>query len=221
MPSPAATPSRWLVWGSAGHAKVIEELIAASGGRVVALFDRAAVASALDGVPVHVGEHGLALWLDSNRGDAAAFAAVAIGGARGRDRVERLARFRSLGLATPALVHARAVVSPTATVGEGSHVLAGANVAAGAALGLGCIVNHGANVDHECVIGNGVHLAPGATLCGCVRVEEFAMVGAGVTVLPRLTIGAGATVGAGAVVTRDVPPGSVVAGNPARPLPAR
>jgi len=49
--------------------------------------------------------------------------------------------------------------------------------------------------------------------------QQYSWVGAGAVVLPRLTIGANSIVGAGAVVTRDVPPDSVVAGNPARPLP--
>lgn len=42
-----------------------------------------------------------------------------------------------------------------------------------------------------------------------------ASIGTGSTILPNLTIGAGAVVGAGSVVTRDVPPNAVVAGNPA------
>jgi len=42
------------------------------------------------------------------------------------------------------------------------------------------------------------------------------MIGANVTILPGVTIGLGALVGAGSVVTRDVPDGAVVAGNPAR-----
>jgi acetyltransferase-like isoleucine patch superfamily enzyme len=90
-------------------------------------------------------------------------------------------------------------------------------VAADAMLGAACIVNHKASVDHECRLGDGVHVAPGATLCGLVTVGDAAFIGAGAVVLPRLSIGADAVVGAGAVVTKDVPAGAVVTGNPARP----
>jgi acetyltransferase-like isoleucine patch superfamily enzyme len=51
---------------------------------------------------------------------------------------------------------------------------------------------------------------------GPIRVEEDAWLGAGVIVLPNITIGRGAIVGAGAVVTRGVAPYTVVAGVPAR-----
>ena len=47
-------------------------------------------------------------------------------------------------------------------------------------------------------------------------VKAGASIGSGATILARVTIGEGAIVGAGSVVTRDVPPGAVVAGNPAR-----
>jgi acetyltransferase-like isoleucine patch superfamily enzyme len=47
------------------------------------------------------------------------------------------------------------------------------------------------------------------------HIERGAKVGANVTLLPGVRIGANALVGAGSVVTRDVPPGAVVAGNPA------
>ena len=47
-------------------------------------------------------------------------------------------------------------------------------------------------------------------------VKRGASIGANVTILPGITIGENAMVGAGAVVTRDVPPNTLVIGNPAR-----
>ena len=49
-----------------------------------------------------------------------------------------------------------------------------------------------------------------------VRIEQGAWVGAGAILLPGVTIGRNAVVGAGSIVTRDVPPAMVAVGNPAR-----
>ena len=53
-------------------------------------------------------------------------------------------------------------------------------------------------------------------VCKPVRIEDGVNIGVGVIIMPGVTIGRGASVGAGSVVTKDVPPYSVVVGNPAR-----
>ncbi len=52
--------------------------------------------------------------------------------------------------------------------------------------------------------------------CRPIRICRKAWIGAGETILPGVTVGENAVVGAGSVVTRDVPPDTIVAGNPAR-----
>jgi acetyltransferase-like isoleucine patch superfamily enzyme len=56
--------------------------------------------------------------------------------------------------------------------------------------------------------------------CQRTLVKKGATIGSGVTLLGGITIGENALVGAGSVVTRDVPPGVTVVGNPAKPLSA-
>lgn len=53
---------------------------------------------------------------------------------------------------------------------------------------------------------------------GPINIQDGAWIGAGVIILPNITIGRSAIVGSGAVVTKDVPPCTVVAGIPARPI---
>lgn len=86
------------------------------------------------------------------------------------------------------LIHSRAIVSASARIGEGTVIMAGAVVQAGAIIGKHCIINTGATVDHHCVLEDFVHIAPGAHLCGNVRVGEGTLVGVGVGVAPNTTI---------------------------------
>lgn len=78
-------------------------------------------------------------------------------------------------------------------------------------------------VAHDCVIGDYVTFAPGVKCNGNVVVEDHAYIGTGAVIKQGqpghpLVIGRGAVVGMGAVVTKSVPPGITVVGNPARPL---
>lgn len=142
---------------------------------------------------------------------------VAVGTMRGRVRQRVFRAGEKAGLTPVRVIHASAMVSPSANIGDGTVVLAGSIVNTHARVGVNTIVNSGALIEHDVILGAHVHVAPGAILCGGVVVGEGAFVGAGSRIREGISIGEGAVVGIGAIVLQDVLPNTVVIGAPARP----
>lgn len=143
-------------------------------------------------------------------------AVVAIGD--GRLRQKLATRLLALGFVLPPAVHPTAIISPSAVIEAGVVVMPGAMINARARIHALAIVNTGAVVEHDNVIGPAAHIAPGVSLAGNVQIGERTMIGVGSTVRDGIRIGADALVGAGSVVVADIGNGTVVVGNPARPL---
>ncbi|OUC31247.1 UDP-N-acetylgalactosaminyltransferase [Neisseria meningitidis] len=213
---PPFTGNRKLaVIGAGGHGKVVAELAAALGtyGEIVFLDDRAQ--SSINGFPVI----GTTLLLENSLSPEQYDVAVAVGNNRIRRQIAEKAA--TLGFSLPVLIHPNAYVSPSATVGQGSVVMAQAVVQAGSVLKDGVIVNTAATVDHDCLLDAFVHISPGAHLSGNTHIGEESWIGTGACSRQQIRIGSRATIGAGAVIVRDVSDGMTVAGNPAKPLPRK
>ena len=119
----------------------------------------------------------------------------------------------------PAIVHPTAILDyDSAKLGEGSFVGARCVATVNLVLQPFALCNFGTTIGHETCIGRGSVVNPGANISGGVVIEDEVLIGTGAQVLQYLRVGSGATVGAGAVVTRDIPKGTTVVGIPAREL---
>ena len=116
------------------------------------------------------------------------------------------------------LIHPSAQISAHSTMKTGVLVAANAVVNAGVSIGNGVILNTSSSVDHDCVIGDFVHVSPGAHLAGNVQVGLRSWIGIGASIREGVRIGDDVVVGAGAVALNDIESGARVAGVPARSL---
>jgi maltose O-acetyltransferase len=146
---------------------------------------------------------------------------ASLGESPGRRRARLRERFAAVGDG--------AVVRPPFHCDYGFNISLGANVF----LNFNCVILDVVEV----AIGDGTQIGPAVQIYSAdhprdlsvrrgglefgrpVRIGKNVWMGGGAIILPGITIGDNAIVGAGSVVTRDVPAGATVAGNPARPFP--
>ncbi len=114
-------------------------------------------------------------------------------------------------------IHPTAVVDSTVVIAaNGVMIAANATINPLVQIGTAVICNTNCSIDHECIIEAFAHIAPGAVLCGNVKVGSHSFIGANAVIKQGITIGKNVMVGAGAVVVHDVPDNCTVMGVPAK-----
>jgi len=131
-------------------------------------------------------------------------------------REKKIHQLKKQKLVIAPIFHTHSIVSPTASVDEGTLINAGAVINASAIIGRGCIINTSASIDHDCIINDFVNIGPGCHLAGNVIVGEKSDLGIGVAAVPSVRIGKGCIIGAGSIVIKDIPDFSLAYGVPAK-----
>lgn len=200
------TSRQLLIIGAGGHAKVVIDTAQAAGQEILGLVDDNSKlwGQALLGIPILGGRNLIHTYPN----------AQLIHGI-GANAVRKQLAMEYADCNWTTLIHPRAYVAKSATVGKGTVVFAQAVIQPHALVGNHCIVNTAATVDHDCVISDYVHLGPGTHLAANVKIEQGAFLGAGAVGIPGAKIGEWSTIGAGGVVTSSIPSHTLAVGVPA------
>jgi UDP-perosamine 4-acetyltransferase len=203
-----------VILGGGGHARVVIDALRCAGHVIAGVIDpKAEVAKSL---PAGI------TWLGADLSKArAAEVQLAIGvgsleANAGGPRIRLFGEAKAAGFEIVSFRHPSAIVAGDVELGEGSQVMAGAILQPRVRIGINSIVNTGASIDHDCWIADHVHIAPRVVLSGTVEVGTGCHLGTGAIVIQNVRIGDWSMVAAGAIVTRDVPPGARVAPGPQR-----
>lgn len=207
---------RLVILGAAGFAREVAWLVGEINAQepeweLVGFADRAAsgVPRLLNGFPV--------LTVEAAAGGADTWAVAAIGSPESRERAVMEAaahRFRFAMLVHPAVrMDGRPV-----EVGAGTIICAGNILTVNIVVGQHVIINLDCTIGHDSRIEDFVTISPGAHLSGHSVLRRGAYIGTGAVTVEQHEIGAGAVVGAGGAVVRDVPAGVTAVGVPAKPL---
>lgn len=199
-----SSSSKLVILGAGGHASVVLSLLRARGTEPVGVCDPALTRNGIitwQGLPV-LGDD---KYLDKcNPLDTALV--LGIGMTVGSNLRSSIYQFwRDKGFTFPALCHPTAWVADDVVISDGAQIMAGAVIQPGCIINENVIVNTNASVDHDGVIGSHVHVAPGAVICGSVRVGRGTFIGAGAVLIQGVIIGCNVVIAAGRTIIHDVP----------------
>jgi sugar O-acyltransferase (sialic acid O-acetyltransferase NeuD family) len=201
------TIKRIAVIGAGGHATVVASTIIASGNEVVGFYadDPPSWGSTILDIPV-LGP------ISEVSSSHCSHAIIAIGSNEARKRIAA-----EIDIDWITVVHPFTSVHPGVPIGKGTVICAGAIIQPGSQIGSHVIINTKASIDHHCKVGDYAHVAT-AHMAGGSSIDEGVFLGLCSAVLPKMHVGAWATVGAAAIVRRKVLPNMTVVGDPARPI---
>jgi len=127
-------------------------------------------------------------------------------------------KLKDKGFSFPSFISKNTWLSDKVSVGEGVIIYPGVAINYETVVEDFVIMNMNCAIGHNCHISKYCALAPGVNLAGFTKIEECADVGIGVSTKQNILIGANAIIGGQSMLVKDVLPGSIVAGVPAKKI---
>jgi acetyltransferase EpsM len=162
-----------------------------------------------DGFRIVPSVHGIAVFSGTGMlaEDKGVTVVIGIGSSAVRHRIARHIE-SEFGPRFASIIHPQVVLDASITLGQGNTLFPGLLAGTDISIGSHVYTHHHVHLGHDSMLGD-------------ARIGEGAELGLGATVLPNIRVGSWSRVGAGAVVTKDVPENATVAGVPARVISRR
>lgn len=136
----------------------------------------------------------------------------------GDTRRRRILAEKYSELAYATIKNYHCIVSPHSLINRGTVICPNVVVDPGVEIGEHSYIDHNTAIGHFAILGKYSHIAPLCMIGGSARIGDGTFIGANVVVLPHKKIGCGCLIGAGSVVTKDIPDNQVWAGTPAKQI---
>ncbi len=134
-------------------------------------------------------------------------------------RYKILTGFSDNGFATPGFIHDSVIIPEDIIIEKGVYILPGSIIMPFVNIHDYVMISMGVKIAHHTILRKASFISTGANIGANIDFGEYAFAGIGCTLTTGVeSIGNGATIGAGAVIIRDVPANAVVVGNPGRIL---
>lgn len=132
-------------------------------------------------------------------------------------------------LSLQARIEPGAIIRGHVTIGKNAVIMMGAVINIGAEIGENTMIDMNCVIGARGIIGKNVHVGAGTVIAGVLEppsvepviIGDDVFIGANAVVLEGVKVGKGAVIAAGSVVTKDVPPDTVVAGTPAKVIKSK
>ena len=197
--------NKLIIIGAGGHGKVLADNALKNGYENICFIDDSATGEVI-GFPI-VGTSADIMNLNDGKTDFV----IGIGNNTVRKTIAE-----QYNVNWVSMIHPSAQIAIDVRIGKGTIVMANAVINACTTIGNHCIINTGAIVEHDNVIKNYVHISPNVALGGTVRIGSLTHMGIGATVKNDIEICSDCTIGAGAVVVKNIKEPGTYIGVPIR-----
>lgn len=101
-------------------------------------------------------------------------------------------------------------------ISDGCNIMLNTTITSDVKIGKGVIINQLSSIGHDVVIADFVEICPNVSISGNCTIGKETFIGTNATILPKVIIGSNVIIGAGAVVSKDLPDNCVAVGVPAK-----